>query len=154
MRRKDRLIREHEHDPYKARSKEQDSLCEDCGAVLVAGRWQVGQAPEGARRALCPACRRIRDRYPAGIVHIGGDFHRDHRDEIRNLIDSETEAAHAEHVLQRLMSVEETADGLEVTTTDPHLARRIGRALERAYEGDLRIQYGEERTLLRVWWER
>ena len=38
--------------------------------------------PTGEHRALCPACQRIRDRYPAGEVRISGEFARAHRDEI------------------------------------------------------------------------
>jgi hypothetical protein len=41
-----------------------------------------------------------------------------------------------------------------VTTTDPHLARRIGEALHDAYKGTLDYQYNKEDNLLRVTWSR
>ncbi|MDQ7055714.1 MAG: hypothetical protein Q9M89_04205 [Persephonella sp.] len=35
---------------------------------------------------ICPACRRIEDRYEGGIVEFKGEFLQSHRDEIINLI--------------------------------------------------------------------
>ena len=43
---------------------------------------------------------------------------------------------------------------LLVTTTDPHLARRIGEALHHAYKGELDYHYNKEEKLLRVVWRR
>ena len=41
-----------------------------------------------------------------------------------------------------------------VTTTDIHLARGIGEALEHAYQGELEFHYNEGENLLRVHWAR
>lgn len=43
---------------------------------------------------------------------------------------------------------------LVVTTTDPHLARRIGDALHHAYKGELEYRYNKQDKLLRVSWSR
>lgn len=60
----------------------------------------------------------------------------------------------ADHPMNRVMAVEERADGLVITATDMHLARAIGVALHRAYEGDLEFAYPEEGAILRVNWSR
>jgi hypothetical protein len=52
------------------------------------------------------------------------------------------------------MAVEEHADQVSITTTDIHLSRRIGEALGRAHRGELGFRYGEEGSLLRVFWRR
>jgi hypothetical protein len=52
------------------------------------------------------------------------------------------------------MSLEPQADGLLVTTTDTHLARRIGDALYDAYKGELKYRYSKDDRLLRVTWRR
>jgi hypothetical protein len=39
-----------------------------------------------------------------------------------------------------------------VTTTDIHLARGMGEALHRAYQGELEYHYNPEQNLLRVIW--
>ncbi|MGZ3252878.1 MAG: BCAM0308 family protein, partial [Burkholderiaceae bacterium] len=60
----------------------------------------------------------------------------------------------AEHSLQRIMDIEEHADKLMITTTDIHLARGIGEALEHAYRGTLDFNYTDAEYLLRVSWQR
>ena len=74
--RKDRLIHEHIHDPYKIpRKLRTPSVCPECGAVFVDGRWRWSASPPShADRELCQACHRIRDKYPAGIVTLSGGF--------------------------------------------------------------------------------
>jgi hypothetical protein len=41
-----------------------------------------------------------------------------------------------------------------VTTTDVHLPQRIGRALERAWQGELDIQYAGDEYSVRARWRR
>ena len=73
--RRDRLIHEHVHDPYKTRLKLVDpSVCPQCGAVYESDRWRWGPAPADAGEQLCQACHRINDQYPAGEVHLSGEF--------------------------------------------------------------------------------
>lgn len=154
--RRDRLIREHEHDPYKVRSKLPDpTACPECRAMYRAGRWTWGAPPADAHQALCPACQRVRDDYPGGYVSLAGEFVGAHRDEIIGLARNVEEREKGEHPLKRLMGIEDDEDGgVAITTTDPDLARAIGEAVHRAYEGELDYQYTEEGSVLRVRWER
>jgi hypothetical protein len=132
------------------------TVCTGCGAVYGDGRWHWSQVtdPTGEHRALCPACQRIRDRYPAGEVCISGEFARAHRDEILARIRHVEEREKAEHPLQRLMDVREDGELLRVTTTDVHLANAIGRALHDAFKGELQVPWQEKGDLLRVSWIR
>ena len=52
------------------------------------------------------------------------------------------------------MRIEDQDDGIQITTTDIHLARGIGEALHHAYQGELEYHYNERENLLRVVWER
>jgi hypothetical protein len=52
------------------------------------------------------------------------------------------------------MAVEADGEGTLVTTTDTHLARRIGAALHDAYKGELEYRYNKQENLLRVAWSR
>lgn len=153
--RKDRLIKERVHDTYKSRGKlREQTRCPQCGAVVLEGRWQwVSKAAPG-HEEMCPACQRIRDRYPAGFVTVGGPFLTEHRDEILNLARNEGTKAKTEHPLKRIMKIEEQPGGFLITTTDIHLARAIGEALHRAYQGELDYHYNEEDYMLRVNWRR
>jgi NMD protein affecting ribosome stability and mRNA decay len=152
---RDRQVEEVVHDPYMARSKPPEpALCPECGVVYHKGRWQRAPRPVKAHEHLCPACHRIKDRLPAGYVKLSGDFLGTHRDEIRHLIRNEEQQEAANHPLQRIMDITEEGGVTSVTTTDVHLARRIGEALHHAYQGKLDIKYSQDEYLVRVDWIR
>jgi len=153
--RRDELRDERVHDTYKSGKKlAEPSRCPECGAVYQRGRWTWGAAPAGAAAATCPACHRVKDRFPAGRVTLKGGFLAAHRDEIVHLVRNREARERAEHPLQRIIAIEPEAGGLLVTTTDIHLARDIGDALESAYRGELEYHYNKEENLLRVEWRR
>lgn len=153
--RRDQLRPEREHDSYKLPQKPPEpAACPECGAVFHGGRWQWGIKPRGAHELLCPACHRIRDRFPAGYLHLGGEFFAAHREELTKLLRHHEERARAEHALERIMGIEDTEQGSLVTTTDIHLARDLGEALHHAYRGELEFHYNEAEKLLRVHWRR
>ena len=146
---------DHRIDPYHGSKKPADgTLCPDCGAAFHVGRWQWGVGLTDVHAALCPACRRIRDDYPAGVIELRGGFVLHHMDEILGLARHHEAAEKAEHPLNRIMGITETAGGLELRTTDVHLLRRIGEALRRAYDGELHIAHDEAGHFVRVRWER
>jgi NMD protein affecting ribosome stability and mRNA decay len=153
--RRDELRDELVHDAYKAGAKlPSPTRCPDCGAVYRDGRWTWDTAPAGAHETVCPACHRIRDRFPAGYVRVEGPFWRAHRADIEHLVRNREARERAEHPLERVMAVEEEGDSLLITTTDNHLARDIGEALHSAYKGELEYHYNREENLLRVRWRR
>ena len=153
--RRDRRIQERIHDTYRSTTKlREPTVCEQCGAVFEAGRWGWGSAPSDAHKDTCPACHRIADNYPAGLIDISGGFLPQHLDEILNLIRNEADKESREHPLKRIIGIEETDNGVQVSTTDLHLARSIGDALRRAYAGKLEYEYTKGGDLLRVSWVR
>ena len=142
-------------DPYLERAKPRGpAACPDCGAVYRRGRWQWGEASERARPHLCPACRRTRENEPAGTIRLSGPFFAAHRAELLALVRNAESREKRLHPLQRVMGLRETRDGLEVATTDVHLARRIGDALASAHRGNLQIRYSPSEYRVRVTWSR
>jgi len=85
--RRDRLVQERIHDPYKPRRQlSEPSRCGECGVVYANGRWQwVSEPPADAGELVCPACRRTRDRVPASLLTLSGEFFEAHREEILRL---------------------------------------------------------------------
>lgn len=149
------VMTEAEHDPYKDKGKPAGhAVCPDCSAVFERGRWQWGARHADAREERCPACRRIKDKLPAGFVRLEGPFLDAHRDEILHLVRNHEERAKAEHALERIMAIEPHADHTLITTTELHLARGIGEALQHAYQGKLDIHYNDAEALVRVRWQR
>lgn len=155
--RRDRLIKEQQHDPYGARGKlHEPTLCTRCGAVYRKGRWQwAEQPPAEAETALCQACRRIEDGYPAGELTLSGGFLAEHKDEILSLARNTEKLESGEHAMHRIMAIDEAApERIAITTTDIHLPRRIGQAIADAYAGDFDVKYDEEGYFVRVTWHR
>jgi NMD protein affecting ribosome stability and mRNA decay len=154
--RADRRMQEHDRDTYGMTAKLPDPTgCPSCGATFHEGRWTWRPAPAEAHRAHCPACKRIEDGYPAGIVTLEGEFQREHRQEIEGLARNLEEREKADHPLKRIMRMEESEDGsLEIATTDIHLARGIGSALHDAYEGEVDYGFTDVENLFRVHWKR
>ncbi len=153
--RRDRLIRERDHDPYQTGAKLPDpTACPDCGAMFRAGRWMWGAPPVDAHREHCPACRRIQDDYPAGVLNLSGNFPQEHRNEILGLARNIEVREKKEHALKRIMAISDEEGAIVITTTDAGLARNIGDAIHAAYEGDLGYEYTDGGNLLRVQWKR
>jgi NMD protein affecting ribosome stability and mRNA decay len=142
-------------DPYQAASRPPEpTRCPGCNASFQEGRWSWAKAPADAHVQLCPACQREQDQFPAGYVTIKGAFFADHRDEIIALIQSHEKREKAERPLQRIMAIEEKRDGIEVATTDSHLARGIAQALQDSYKGDMKLRYSRDENLVRASWKR
>ena len=142
-------------DPYKRTKKlHEPTVCPQCGAVYVAGRWQWSARPAGAHEELCQACHRINDEFPAGEVTLSGRFLDLHRDEILNIVRRQEEIEKPEHPFNRIMKIDDTPERIVVTTTDIHLPRRIGEALVSAYDGALGLTYDEDGYFLRATWHR
>jgi len=153
--RQDRLLKERRHDTYYDRNKlAEPTLCPECGALFVKGRWTWQESSKKTNQASCPACRRIAERYPAGYIELKGSFYAEHQAEILNLIRNTEKQEKAERPLERIMSITDRASHTLVTTTGIHLARRIGECLSRSYKGDLSFQYAEAEQRIRVYWQR
>jgi hypothetical protein len=84
---------DHILDPYQTKQKlYEGTACRQCGAVYHDGRWTWEARPEGAHEQLCPACRRINENFPAGILTLQSDFARQHKAEMIHLARHQEEA--------------------------------------------------------------
>jgi len=153
--RRDRLIKEQRHDAYQKELKLPDpTLCTECGVLFSDGRWVWKGTEEKVHTIVCPACRRISDHNPAGMVTIQGGFFAGRMDEVENLIYNTEKAETLQHPMERLIQVVRDADGARVTTTGVHIARRIGDAVSRAFGGDYAISYLDDEKRVRISLER
>jgi NMD protein affecting ribosome stability and mRNA decay len=153
--RRDRLIQEYQHDTYKLPGKlKEPTVCPTCKAVFHKGRWSWAVPPSDAHQMLCPACHRIQDKYPKGLLTLKGAFPVEEHDQVLGLAKNTEVEETKEHPLSRIMSIDRQPEGIVVSTTDTHLPRRIGEALKHAYHGDLAVHYNQDEDFVRVTWTR
>lgn len=146
-----------------ARAPAEPRVCGTCGAVYRNRRWgpaAAGSPPlssSGAPAAVvtCPGCRRVAAHAASGFLYLTGAFLTAHRDEIERLVTAEADRAREDNPTARIIAWEAMPEGpLVVTTTTEHLAERLGHALEKAYDGDVRFDFSHENKLARVYWHR
>ena len=134
----------------------QGTACPKCGASYRAGRWTWQPAPAGARKRICPACERIAERYPAGVLRVEGKFAAEHRADLIGLVRNVEERECSRHPLKRIMKIANRRNGFVAETTDGKRAQSLGRALHKAYAGELEHPptTADTENLVRVRWLR
>ncbi|MBI2083053.1 MAG: ATPase [Deltaproteobacteria bacterium] len=154
-----------EFDPYLARLDPKDkAACIKCQAIYHNKHWSLPKQTNGTRKAvsskevvkkiLCPACQKIRDHFPMGVVTLKGSYIKNHRDEILNLIHNEEHRAMGFNPLERLIAIYDQEGSLVVETTTEKLAQRIGSRLEHSHRGEVQYKWSHQNRFIRVEWER
>ena len=139
-------------------------VCAGCGAVYIHKHWTLSPTArlrsrkpgEPVQVRICGACRRRQSGVPHGFVHVDGEFVRLHRADIVNLLKNEATRAAEDNPLAQIIDWHESGhnDDVLVTTTTEHLAIRLGRALEKAFDGRVLYGFSHENKLAHVWWHR
>lgn len=147
-----RRLQPKQQDPYANRQKAGDVLvCDECHVVGHGGRWFWGEPPAGTvRGGLCPACQRVRDRYPAGTLRVAKVSAKE-LDDLLNLLRSVEAGEKQEHPLERIMAIDEIDGGLTVTTTGVHMARCLAGRLERQFHRQPKVHYGKDNDVRIEW---
>jgi NMD protein affecting ribosome stability and mRNA decay len=149
-------------DPYLPKlDPGETAVCSRCHAIYQRRHWFFDEAlfnrsvsQPATRQVACPACQKIEDNYPEGEVVLRGDFLGIHRGEIMNLIANEEERAKGLNPLERIVRIGEADGTVTITTTNEKLAQRIGRALQKAYQGEVSYRWSEDTKYLHVQWAR
>lgn len=136
-------------------------ICSRCMAVYDGHKWLYDEGEHArlmrtrkAKATLCPGHERIEKRRIDGVVTLKGNFLKSHYDEAINLINNIADKQLHRNVAARVYNMEQNGNGLTVETTDKSLAERIGREFERAFNGDLLIQWLQGADFVRVSWQR
>ncbi len=148
----DEIVPEAGGDPYRDSHKHARCTCPECGATFIDGRWTWKATSDVGESHLCPACARIRDSYPAGFLSLRIPPQAAHRKELLDLVANEAEAERREHPLNRVITTEDRGTEIMITTTDDHLPRRIGRAIEHAFGGKLHVRQEPGAPAVHVTW--
>ncbi len=149
-------------DPYQPEEGQEASLCSTCRAIYQNKRWFFDEKLAGkltgtskVKEVMCPTCRKIMDHYPEGILTLSGEFLKERKDEIVTLLKKEAERVAGRSVADRIIAMtEEAKDRLVVETTSEKMAQHLGRAVYKAYKGELDFRWGEMTKFVRVNWSR
>jgi NMD protein affecting ribosome stability and mRNA decay len=149
-------------DPYLPKGGSHDmALCKQCQSIYHNKRWYREGSFDNkkislfsALQVICPACRKIKDNFPGGIVTLTGDFLQEHKKDILNLIKNEEERARGFNPLERIIKISNGSKKMEISTTNEKLAQRIGRKIKKAFSGEVEYKWSQDTKLLRVSWSR
>jgi hypothetical protein len=128
-----------ERDTYQPKKSPPGTLqYRGCGAFYYRRRWSLEPPSDPENRAqtevhpvFCPACLKIRDRYPSGELRLSGVGARERR-ELMHILRNEEAHAREKNPLERIIAIEANgAQGWSVTTTTEKLAQRLGRCLRK-----------------------
>ncbi len=153
-----------ENDPYmpqKGKGLPETAICKECKAVYHSKKWFLDEKLYEQKKALkdvhlviCPACKKTQENVPNGIVTLKGDFLKQHKEEIMNLIHNEDARSKQYNPLKRIMKIDEKGGEVEIQTTSAKLAQRIGSILFKAYSGEVEYKKHENAKFMRVEWRR
>jgi NMD protein affecting ribosome stability and mRNA decay len=149
-------------DPYLPKGGSEDmALCKKCHSIYHNKRWSIDEKLYREKVNLpstsfvtCPACQKIKDNFPGGLVTLTGAFLQEHKDEIINLIKNEEERARGFNPLERIMKISNGSGKVEISTTNEKLAQRIGKKIKKAFSGEVEYKWSQDTKLLRVTWNR
>lgn len=138
------------------------AICSKCKAIWHKGKWSLHpptrpdiRRPGSPIAVICPACKSAKESNPTGILYLAGSFFGENRAEILNLVRNAARAAAVKNPLERIIRIKaDPRQPLVVETTSGKLARRLGRAVNKACAGALEIRFSHEDKLVRVYWRR
>lgn len=147
-------------DPYLPKGAKGVAICEWCYSVYRNKRWYADQRifmevskKHGVIKVVCPACLKMRDNFPGGILTLKGKGILLYKKDLMNLIRNEEERARGLNPLERIMSIREDGYGnIIISTTNEKLAQRLGREIKKAFHGSVSYHWSHDNKLLRVDW--
>ncbi|MCX5891293.1 MAG: BCAM0308 family protein [Deltaproteobacteria bacterium] len=149
------------NEPYELAEGQEAAVCQECHAIYQEKRWffdaKLFDKLAGAgkvRQVVCPTCRKIKDHYVEGYLTLSGEFLVEHKNELVILLENEAAKVGKRNVGDRIIQMAPEGEKLVVETTTDKLAQHLGRAIYKAYKGELTFNWGERDKLVRVYWSR
>lgn len=148
-------------DVYLPKEGMEVSYCKKCGLIYRQKRWILDQAELESIKShpsvgtiVCPACQRMRDDVPGGIVTFSGDYLQKHEEDILDLLKNKEAQSRVKNPLGRIMEIRQEGNVLTISTTEDKLAQKLGRDIYKAHKGELLYQWSHGENFVRVEWKR
>lgn len=144
-------------DVYLPKEGHEPALCKKCGALYRDKRWTAaGKEPGTASlpKVVCPACQRMADNNPGGIVTFAGDYLIAHEETILNAIKNIEAKSRGKNPMGRIMEISQDKNVLTIATTEDKLAQKLGREIFKSHRGELHYRWSHGENFVRVSWFR
>jgi len=149
-------------DVYRSKRGYQEvSLCKKCGLIYRQKRWELDEkalarlkGAAGVHQVVCPACQRMEDNQPGGVITLAGSYLREHEEEILDMLKNAEVNSRLKNPLGRIMEISQEKDVITIATTEDKLAQKLGRQLYKAHRGELHYHWSHEQRFVRVNWSR
>ncbi len=151
-------------DPYMDRNIYKDpTICPTCKLIYHNKRWfwdeklynELMEKKNEVNFKECPACRKIRDHYPLGIVYFDvSGLRPDEYENLKRRIANEAEYEKDRNPLARIMREYEEDGYYVVETTTETLAKKIAKAVQKTFHGNTQFNFSDGQKFLRIEWSR
>jgi len=148
-----------ERDTYIPRLAPKETVqCVGCGAFYFRRRWTLTlprqlKTPVSFHPVYCPACRKVKERYPSGELRLSG-IDGAERGDVARILRNEEERAREKNPLERIMRLEAANGDWRIETTTEKLAQRLGRSVKKARGGTLTYKWSHNNKFVRVLWQK
>ena len=133
--------------------------CRDCDAVYFykswhhrSGKYRKISEDKPIKFAVCPACQMIRDKMFEGQI-ILKNAPADKKGEVLKLVKNVGKRAFERDPMDRIISVKEQGEKIEILTTENQLAVSIAKQIKRAFKGEtgkLEIIWSHQESVVRI----
>lgn len=135
--------------------------CKVCGALQVDNKWYAPGTydkkvdDKALEPTICPGDEMLQKGDIKGVVRLSGSFIDDHEEEILNLVRNVAREKLERNISARMFDFEPVkGSSINIETTDTHLAVALGKEVEKAFKGELTIDWLEGASSVRVDWVR
>jgi NMD protein affecting ribosome stability and mRNA decay len=140
----------------KIPTSHEPTICARCGAVYLRKKWRhnyslTDEQMERGEWGFCPACIQVSRQEGQGRLIIRGDGVAANRGAIRRRIENVAARAALMQPERRIVSNEETPEGMDLITTSQKLAHRLAHELKKAFGGKVAYTWSDDGTLLATW---
>ena len=142
-------------------SQSGNQVCPVCDAFFENKHWypageKVGEKTdikfENASKSLCPGCFAVEHQIAEGEVRLESPELVQHGDEVLNLIANVEAQCQRDNPKSRIFTIKREGSLIEFKTTTKWLATRIGKQIQKAFNGSLAIKRAPYEKYVRVHW--
>ncbi len=152
---------EDRHMKQKRKTQAGQMVCQRCGAVSMQKHWFVNSELAAqikdnplSRLVVCPGCQRVEDQHFEGEVVLKSPLLSEQREMFWGTLYHAAAKGYLHNPLSQIAAIHEKDDTIRIITTTCTLSERLGKAINKAFKGKLKITPSEDEKFVFVKWQR